>query len=91
MSYTVRYSGTTEQRMIKVLKDARYYLGIKLFNKIIATLQGETKKHGYKSIIKNYQFMLSFVGVQGAPARAMLIYSLANNDHYLKQTNKTLK
>lgn len=77
MSYTVNYDAlglTEEQKKKKAIDDCKFYLGTKLFNKVIKAMKEDSKK-GCKK--ENIEWTLSFVGIQGYPAKVLV-------DTYLK-------
>lgn len=79
MSFEITYVGNKETRMTKAFNDARWYLGVDSFTRIftqfcLAIANGETR-----TLVKRYRFYLSMVGLQGAPARAMMLRAIQNN------------
>jgi hypothetical protein len=85
MSYIVNYTETKEERMTAAIKDAHFYLGDKLFVKVVNLL----RENSLRVVLKHYRITLSFVGLEGAPARAMVIYAFRHKGHYM--TNALLK
>ena len=78
MSYMIHYSGTKEQKMATALEDARDYLGQETFNEVIKTMDLMLHQEGIRTFAKTYAFVLSFAGIQGAPARAMALLTIRN-------------
>lgn len=73
MGCTVRYGQKTKAaRMQAALSDAKGYLG-DLYPKVEGYLQEVLHVEGRKGFAKLYPIMLSFAGLQGAPARAMAL------------------
>ena len=79
MSYIIHYSGTKEQKMVKALDDARDYLGQETFNKVVKTMGLMLQEEGVRFFVKRYAFVLSFAGIQGAPARAIALLAIRNH------------
>lgn len=73
MSYTVHYSGSKKERLEKARKDAESYLGKEFYDKIVNAMSDAVKNGHLRDLAKTYRFHLSFAGVQGAPARAMVL------------------
>lgn len=79
MSFIIHYSGTKEQKMAKALDDARDYLGQETFNKVVKTMGLMLQEEGVRFFVKRYAFVLSFAGIQGAPARAIALLAIRNH------------
>jgi hypothetical protein len=73
MSYTVSYSGTKQERMVKARGDAEDYLGKAHYDKIVGAMICAIKEGHLRDLAKTYRFHLSFAGLQGAPARALVL------------------
>lgn len=76
MSYMVRYEGTKEERMQQALADAVSYLGDDLYDRVMYQLVLSIKHAGKRALAKQYAFALEWVGLRGAPARAMALEAL---------------
>ena len=77
MSYTITYTGTKAERMIKGLDDARDYLGERMFDRVLDTLLNSLNEgRNPRQFVKEYRLALSFVGLQGVPARAIALLVL---------------
>lgn len=78
MSYYIHYTGTKQEKLDKALADARDYAGEKQWDKIMILMTHillcdnmSTRKK-----IRNCRFSLSFAGIQGLPATAIMKYIL---------------
>lgn len=74
MSYTIRYTGTREQRRKAAFADAVDYLGQDGITKVWA-LVGEilsAKDASMRVRVNQCYFALSFAGLRGAPAWAII-------------------
>ena len=77
MSYVVRYEGTKKEKLRKGFEDAMFYVNNKKF--MMQVLQ-DIKARWYrckslserKAFIEGVRFMLSFSGIQGVPATAVM-------------------
>lgn len=76
MSYTIKYDGTKEERMHAALIDAYEYLGDELYGKVMYQLTLAISHAGKRALAKQYAFALEWVGLRGAPARAMALEAL---------------
>jgi hypothetical protein len=65
--------------MAAALEDARDYLGQETFNKVVKTMGIMLQQEGIRIFAKRYAFILSFAGVQGAPARAIALLTIRNH------------
>ena len=69
MHYTVDYSGMTEEEQVKkALKDVKEWLGTEHFNKVIEALKQDAGKTSRHMLLIG----MSFAGVEGFPAHAMI-------------------
>ena len=83
MGYTITYTGTKSEMMRKGLADAKSYLGEPLFDRVLDSLLGSLNEgRNPRQFVKEYRFALSFVGLQGVPARAIALLVLQS---YLSQ------
>jgi len=74
MHQTIRYSGTRDERFSKAVEDAKFYLGEVFYDKCIAYVTdvlSNSEATGRQKIMAA-RCGLSFAGVQGLPARAMI-------------------
>lgn len=76
MKQIVRYSGTKSERMYKALLDCKFYLGQELYDKVMATLHKITVTEGKRAMVRTGYFSLGMLGIEGAPARAMMLQAL---------------
>ena len=74
--FTTYYTGTKPERMKAALKEARDYVGHKEFKEIMDTLMESVRVVGARKTVRTAYFYLSFAGLRGAPARAMLLRAL---------------
>ena len=79
MKQTVKYTGTRAEKMEKALQDAKSFCGEEYFSKIMKVLCEHMQKHGVKSTVKAYPMILSFTGMEGAPARAIMLEVIRRN------------
>ena len=74
MSYTVRYDGTKQEKYAKALRDAKDYVGEDRWDRIVILMAliitNETMRPRKK--VFNCRFSLSFAGIQGLPATAII-------------------
>lgn len=65
MHHTIKYTGTQEENDKKAIEDIRFYLGDGLFERIEKLLSE------YNIMTrKEFEFSLSFLGIQGYPCEA---------------------
>lgn len=78
MSYTVQYTGTKEEKLASALRDAKDYVGEDRWDKIIILLTRilTCEDSRPRKKIFNCRFALSFAGVQGLPATAIIKHIL---------------
>lgn len=74
MSHTIHYSGDRKDKLAKALKDAKEYVGEARWERIlilVAMILADENMRPRKKA-KNCRFSLSFAGVQGLPATAII-------------------
>ena len=73
MKQIIRYSGTKPERMDKALADAKAYLGTTMYDSVMSLLLDCLQESGIKSLVSTYKLNFSMLGIEGAPARAMML------------------
>lgn len=73
MKQVIRYSGTKPERMDKALADAKSYLGSAMYDNVMQLLLDCLQESGIRSLVSTYKINFGMLGINGAPARAMML------------------
>lgn len=79
MKHTIKYTGTRKEKMEQALQDAKSFCGEDYFSKVMKVLLDHVKKHGVRNTVRVYPMILSFAGMEGAPARAIMLEVIRRN------------
>jgi hypothetical protein len=84
MKYTTRYTGTKQARRAAALKDAAEYVNSPdMWTKLINGIRDVRDNEGLRSAIRGGRFLTMMIGIQGAPAAAVIMFALRHKGHWM--------
>jgi hypothetical protein len=87
MSYTTRYTGTKQARRAAALKDAFEYLNnMEMWINLVGAIRQTRAENGIRNAIKQARMWCMMLGIQGAPAYAVMMFALRHKGHWMNST-----
>lgn len=84
MKYTTCYIGTKQDRRAAALKDAFEYINNPdMWTKLINGIRDIRDNKDLRGAIRGGRFLTMMIGIQGAPAAAVIMFALRREGHWM--------